>query len=152
MAVKSKLTQGGDGTAIPAGMVNEVKTVANVAVTSTYNGAWQVVANVTGCTQGLWRIESLVSYYVTLAGTGVAAGRMRIRDNVNNVVIQEASQIDYTATNAGGAVSISGYYLVPTGNTVNLSVEVLCEANSGTPTGSTMTSRAIGNTFAHRLT
>ena len=152
MGSKAILTQGGDGTVVPAGMVGEVKTVANSSVVSTYNGAYAVVANVTGCTPGLWRIESLVSYYIGFTGAGAASGRIRIRDNVNNVEIQTASQFDYTSSNTGGAIAISGYYTVPQGSAVSLSVEILCEANSGTPTGSTITSRAVGNTFAHKLT
>jgi len=135
--------------AASAGYVGETKTANMGVATSTYPGGPAAAASLTLET-GIWLVSAPFSYFVNFLGTGFAAVKVRLRDTTNNIELQYADQLSYTNSNSGGGMTITVPVVVTAGS-ILVNAEVICTANSGTPTGSTAIVRNYGTMTATRI-
>jgi hypothetical protein len=91
MGVKSILQQGGDGTAIPAGMVGEVKIAELSGASATTLADTEIDVGSASITlsAGAWEIGYTATTLITRPSgstEGAVGGRLRITDSSNNVI------------------------------------------------------------------
>ncbi len=119
MGVKNILTQGGDGTAIPSGMVGHIKTATNTLANnpSTTIGTWSDISSLSlELYPGVWNIEIHIGTALLGWSSGASsfgAGMVGLRTAANQVIKQQAflSAGDFGANAYASSTDVSGVTL-----------------------------------------
>jgi len=158
MANKQLLQSAGDGTAVPAGYVGEVKSASAVSASSTSTNATIVYSNATNellLDAGVWHIYYADSYYKDNSGitgttpSGWASGKIRnITDNTDVVKLEFITFASTDNDSAyGGAYCLAGVVNITSQKAFRGQLGV--SLNSGTQYR--FTTRGLGSFYAVRI-
>lgn len=147
MTTVNTLFSGGQGVAVPSGLISNIQTStnsSNLTQSSPVNGTWYYLAGSPSLTlsSGTYLILSygLLEIYGSFTSTNWAYAFLRIRNTTDSTTVaQSSSSYGQNATTYnGGGVNALGTIQIPSGTTKTLQMQILANIAQGSPTLNSM--------------